>query len=110
MWRRFSPLLSLLLVSTATVACALNPVSVAAEASLEMRVESRIFRDGQEQPESSGSPAPGMTAIARDDPGHGRQHQPASHKEGLKGQQDHGVSSAAAGDARRETILRSSRR
>ena len=38
MWRRFSPLLSLLLVSTATVACALNPVSVAAEASWEMRV------------------------------------------------------------------------
>lgn len=50
MWRRFSPLLSLLFVSTATVACALNPVSVAAEASWEMRVESRIFRDGQEQP------------------------------------------------------------
>lgn len=50
MWRRFFHLLSLLLMSTATVACALNQVSVAAEASWEMRVESCVFRDGQEQP------------------------------------------------------------
>lgn len=50
MWRRFFRSLSLVPLITATAVCGVNQVTAAAESNWEMRVESRVFLDDQEQP------------------------------------------------------------